>query len=290
MREEHGREWVAPTRPPIAGTTSSPPTRRVRDSTESLPDLEPTAGRLALVVALLWFGVALVSAVLVTGIILRSGLGGAPEARESAFDQTERVELVARAQISTVRVAARACPGVVGGSGFVVDGLLFTSAHLVRFDDSLKVDRPGQPVFAPVIATSTSLDIAVADGEDLVAVDLTMADALAPVNERVVMSGFPDGNEIEISEATVVGYQPAANWGVQGEQVMLIDPGTRAGFSGGPVLDRDGRVVGMLAGVDETTGLAIAIPADELADVVELASATWAGGGGSTTHAAIPCE
>jgi S1-C subfamily serine protease len=215
--------------------------------------------------------------------------------RSEPLSPHEKVDLIAQLQISTVRVAARACPGVVRGSGFVVDGLLFTSGHIAQNDDQLKVDRPGQPVESLIMATSASLDVSVADATGVIAVEMRLANTPAPEGETVLLGGFPEGGELEAFEATVARYAPAKEWGVQGSRVMLLHPAIRSGFSGGPVLDRDGNLVGMLAGVDSVTGLAVAIPSDELSEVVRLAVETWVEGDegngmGSVAHAARPCN
>jgi S1-C subfamily serine protease len=181
---------------------------------------------------------------------------------------------------------------VIHGSGFVIDGLLFTSGHIAANDRRVKVDRPGRPVESPVMATSVSLDVAVADASGLVAVEMVLGQSQVPEGETVFVAGFPSGGELETSQARIVGYADAAQWGVQGRRVMLIEPGIQAGFSGGPVMDRDGDVVGMLSGVDSVTGLAIAIPGDELGALVDLAAQTWTrtAAPGSVAHAPQPCD
>jgi S1-C subfamily serine protease len=228
------------------------------------------------------------------GVLALNAVSAGP--RSDPLSRQERIDLIAQSQVSTVRVAARACPGVVRGSGFVVEDLLITSGHIARHDQQLKIDRPGQPVESVIMATSASLDLAVADGGGVVAVEMTMANYPAPEGEVVLLAGFPDGGELEAFEATIARYAPSSEWGMQGRRVMLLEPGIRAGFSGGPVLNRDGDLIGMLAGVDSVTGLAVAIPSDELGEVVRLAAETWvaedrAGGVlGSVVHAARPCN
>ncbi len=225
------------------------------------------------------------------GSALVSVTSGPAEARSHELSRAETVQLTAQAEISTVRVAARACPGAIRGSGFVVEDLLFTAKHLVTHDDRVKVDRPGRPVLTSIIGATAELDIAVARADDLVALPLALASAGPPENETVFVAGFPDGNEMQTSEAVIVRYADAAAWGVAGERVMLLQVEIRKGFSGGPVLNRDGELIGMLTGQDQVTGLAVAIPADELREVVELAATTWSSerGSGAVTHSARPC-
>ncbi|NNE94430.1 MAG: trypsin-like peptidase domain-containing protein [Acidimicrobiales bacterium] len=275
------KPWAVPTRPPTVAVGASSHSRLVQaqDRNRS-PRWRGIGWRVAAILSVVGAAVAL---------LLATGVGTA-QARVDPLSEQERIDLGARARVSTVRVAARSCPGSVRGSGFVVGGLLFTSGHLVVFDDRLKVDRPGQPVESPVVAASTTIDIAVANGSALVALDLNLSRTAPPAGERIFLAGFPGGGPLEVAEATLEGYGNATDWGVLGERVMLIERGIRPGFSGGPVFNRDGDVVGMLAGVDVVTGLTVAIPADELARTVELAVETWGTGVGSVAHAARPCE
>lgn len=235
-------------------------------------------------------GLLAAMAVLLGGALV-SVTSGPASARSDELTRAETVELLAQAEISTVRVAARACPGAIRGSGFVVDDLLFTAKHLVVHDDRVKVDRPGLPVLTPIIGATVDLDIAVARADGLVALPLAMATVNPPESETVFVAGFPDGNDLKTSEATIVRYGDAALWGMPGDRVMLLEVGIRKGFSGGPVLNREGELIGMLTGQDQVTGLAVAIPADELREVVQLAATTWSAdqGSGAVTHLAQPC-
>lgn len=201
----------------------------------------------------------------------------------------ERTALVAAADLATVRVSARACPGVATGSGFVVDSVLFTTAHLVAFESSVKVDRPGQPVVARVLASSTAADVAVVDASWLVARPLPIRQHDLPDQSAVVVAGHPDGGELAVVDGTLRAYAASTDWGLGGDRVMLIDASVSGGFSGGPVLDRNGSVAGMLIGVDTTTGLSVAVPGDELHAVAHAAGAVWGSGSGPIVHAPETC-
>ena len=282
MRDIRQDSWPSPTRPPAVG--------EVRDSSlvdsPAVAPSGPRSVRRPLLLAL----VAMLTVLFAGGLVFVTS--GEAEARSDELSRDEKLELVAQAEISTVRLAARACPGAIQGSGFVVEELLFTAKHLVTHDDRVKVDRPGRPAFAPVIGASVELDIAIARADDLVAIPLTMAPVDPPERETVLVAGFPDGNEMQAAEASILRYADASVWGMPGRRVMLLEVEIRKGFSGGPVLNRDGELVGILTGRDQVTGLAVAIPAAELREVVDLARTTWSveEGNGAVTHMARPCS
>ena len=282
MRDIRQDSWPRPTRPPTVGN--------VRDLSPAGLDTvaAPVRRRVGgpLVMALL----ATLTVLFAAGLV--SITSGPAEARSAELGRDEKLALIAQAEISTVRVAARACPGAILGSGFVVDDLLFTAKHLVAHDDRVKVDRPGRPVLVPIIGATVDLDIAVARADDLVAIPLLMASTDPPENETVLVAGFPDGDEMQAAEASILRYADASVWGMPGQRVMLLEVGIRKGFSGGPVLNRDGELVGLLTGQDQLTGLAVAIPADELREIIELAGSTWSSetGSGAVTHLARPCS
>ena len=50
-----------------------------------------------------------------------------------------------------------------------------------------------------------------------------------------------------------------AVWGLDTE-VVVLDRALQPGYSGGPVLDRHGRLVGLIHGFDAVSGLSIVVP------------------------------
>jgi S1-C subfamily serine protease len=185
----------------------------------------------------------------------------------------ERIALRALADAATVGISGRGCDGYERGSGFVVGGVTFTNRHLVAGGDYVKVDQLVAPTLERIARVSSSLDVATAPG---VAVpELQFADENPSVGAAVVVAGHAGGRETVVAEGHVHLYAAGETWGVPGS-VMLIDAPTEPGFSGGPVLDRAGRVVAMLQGFEPMLELTLAIPVEELR--------SWsASGEGSTT-------
>ncbi len=201
-------------------------------------------------------GVVVICLVVVMVVVrLTSGVSASDSALESA-------ELRALAQQATLRIATGACGSLVLGSGFVVDDQLLTNAHLVGEANTIKADQPIDPVLVPVVALDRGSDLAAAVAPP--AVSLVFAGGPAAIGDGVVLAGHADGGAIEVRDGRIANRVPGAAYGFDSD-VLLIEGATRGGYSGGPVLDLSGRVVGMLSGFDQSTGLTVAVPADVVA-------------------------
>lgn len=207
-------------------------------------------------------------------------LGGIAEA-EFAAEPSESsdggaADVAQLATEGTLRVSGRTCDGQMLGSGFVLDGMTLTNRHLVQGATEFKVDNPsaGSALLTPKLATvhrrATELDLvgAAQVGEQV----FISAEQNPEVGDLVYVAGHAGGGETLVVAGRVHLFDIGTPWGYGGE-VMLLDVATTGGFSGGPVLDEEGQVVGMLQGFSPTLDLTIAIP-------IETMSA-WAQTGGS---------
>ena len=198
---------------------------------------------------------------MIAGACLAFALFGAVELNDpSAFGADtglDPVELTALAQSATVRVAGRSCGSTLTGSGFVVGSTLLTNRHLVAGASEAKVDQPLAPVLVGVRRTADHLDLA--SLEPVASIPLELATADASVGDPVVFAGHASGGHSVVREGTVHLFADGATYGVDGP-VMLVDGVSTVGFSGGPVLDLNGQVVGVLQGYEPNLRLTIAIP------------------------------
>lgn len=198
---------------------------------------------------------------MIAGAGLAFVLLGSAEANDPSASGSDRtldpIELNALAQSATVRVAGRSCGTTLTGSGFVVGSTLITNRHLVAGANLAKVDQPFAPVLVGVRRTADDLDLASLD--PVAAIPLEFAPKDAPVGDQVVFAGHAAGGQTVVREGLVHQYTDGATYGVDGP-VMLVDGVSTVGFSGGPVLDRRGEVVGVLQGYEPNLRLTIAIP------------------------------
>jgi S1-C subfamily serine protease len=165
---------------------------------------------------------------------------------------------------SVVRVVADTCNGREAGSGVVLaDGIVLTARHVVRGATSVQVDAEGLgPLIAEVLgADGTGRDIAVLRVPGLAGRPGTVvARAEVVRGTDVAASGHPRGGERRTIAGAVLGYVDAGPLAADGRRVLTVDAAFQPGMSGGPVVDAEGRLVGIAIGVERNTGTGIAVP------------------------------
>ena len=178
--------------------------------------------------------------------------------------------VVEAAAPAVVRVEARRR---VPSSGIIwaADGLVVTAEHTVEHDDHVRIGlTDGEPVPASVVGRDHSTDLAVLRVSSRDLPTLIWADPQhARVGHLAVNLGRP-GRTIRARLGMISAA--ADNWraptGAVLERYLEADTGSAPGFSGGPLVDVQGRVVGMTtAGLLPNTMLAI--PAPVVGRVVE---------------------
>jgi len=166
--------------------------------------------------------------------------------------------------------------GDATGSGFVVDkeGDIITNAHVVQGADSVEVsfDDSGTSVPAEVKGVDTSTDVAVlkVNPDDVMGglTTLPLGDSSKlEVGDPLIAIGNPFGYSRTVTTGIVSGLQrqiQAPN-GFTIPDVIQTDASINPGNSGGPLLDADGRVVGInsqiaTGGGQGSVGIGFAVP------------------------------
>ena len=194
----------------------------------------------------------------------------------SAFSES-LVEAVAKAGESTVLVNARRR---IPASGIVYDAdLILTADHVVERDDDISVLlADGTSASATIAGRDPGNDLAMLRLENIKLTPAKKTKQGVKVGQVVIALGRPSQEGIEASLGIISAIGgPAKTWrGGMLERYIRTDVVPFPGFSGGPLIDAEGRVVGL-----NTSGLAhgaaITIPA-------ELA---WAGADSLVKHGYI---
>ena len=179
------------------------------------------------------------------------------------------VDVGRSAEESVVKITTTAttCPAGSEGSGFVYsDGLVATNAHVVAGSSELavQVGGKGRPYPAEVVEFDSEADVAVLRVPQLEAPALDFGNALGPGDDSVV-TGFPENGPYTISPSRVREKINARGLDIYDSnsvvrEVYSVRGIVREGNSGGPLLDANGDVVGMIfarSATDGETGYAL---------------------------------
>jgi len=215
-----------------------------------------------------------------------------PMAPESAGPS----ELDAPSPASLEDLVGRASPAVVTvetpsgrGSGFFVSpDTIVTNVHVVTSSSSVSIRRPdGSTTIARVDVQSAPFDIAVLRVSSPIADQPTLpmgSAANARVGQEVVAIGTPLG----FLQNTVSRGIVSALRDVDGATMIQTDAAINPGNSGGPLLDRTGRVIGVIkSGYNGRNGLSFAVAIDHVRSILDGKAAAPAPTAGTSAYRAI---
>ena len=161
------------------------------------------------------------------------------------------------------------------GSGFVIDdeGHIITNEHVVDGADEFRVrfGESGEPVEAELLGTDPSVDLALlkVDDADVRALELGASEDLRP-GDPVIAIGSPFGLEGTVTSGIVsaLGRTITAPNGFSISGAIQTDAAINPGNSGGPLLDSEGRVIGVNSQIrsdgGNNSGVGFAVPVDEI--------------------------
>jgi S1-C subfamily serine protease len=193
--------------------------------------------------------------------------------QEDRYEQVSReLSKVKKSQNSLIRTiqsnnsnaaAKNVNPGNFGGTGFAVstNGYILTNLHVVNGADSLYVqNNKGESFKVKAVYTDPQNDIAILKISDknfnhLSTIPYTIKKSTSGLGESVYTLGYPK-DDIVLGEGSVSSKTGFVGDTTQYQVSILVNPGN----SGGPLLDNNGNLVGIISGKqDQTEGAAFAI-------------------------------
>lgn len=150
------------------------------------------------------------------------------------------------------------------GSGFIIDpqGYVLTAQHVIDKAKEIEIRLADlQRLPARVIAADSQIDVAILKIEterELPILTIGDSDAIR-VGDLTVLFGFPFGRESSMNLGIVSrsgrSYPNSASY-----EFIQTDAGAYPGGSGGPLLNRNGHVIGMITMASERGNMGFATP------------------------------
>jgi S1-C subfamily serine protease len=190
-------------------------------------------------------------------------------------------EIYKRDAEGVVFIQAQQSAGAATGTGFVIDdeGHILTNAHVVEGADEITVEvgDEGESRDAELVGMDPSSDVALLDvDEDNDLTSLALGDSTqVEVGDPVVAIGNPFGLDRTVTSGIVSAKarQIQAPNGFSISDVLQTDAAVNPGNSGGPLLDGNGRVIGINSQIASDSGgndgVAFAVPIETAQDVAD---------------------
>ncbi|MCW2519834.1 MAG: trypsin-like serine protease with C-terminal domain [Mycobacterium sp.] len=171
-----------------------------------------------------------------------------------------------RPSVLKIRGVATSCQKVLEGSGFVIaPNRVMSNAHVVAGSESVTVEADGKTYDATVVSYDPDADISILDVPDLPSTPLQFDMQEAPTGTDAVVMGYPGGGEFtatpgRIREIIQLNGPDIYHTTTVTREVYTIRGTVRQGNSGGPLIDKDGKVLGVVFGAavdDADTGFVL---------------------------------
>ncbi|TMD95906.1 MAG: MarP family serine protease [Chloroflexi bacterium] len=180
---------------------------------------------------------------------------------------------------NVVMVSSVGCGGIVTGSGFPVgSGYVVTDAHVVSGTRSHSITKPdGTIVHADVVFFDPERDVAVLYAPGYTPPGVTFGPAERGTQGAVI--GYPGGGPEKIVPAVIDGSVSAQGRDIYNQnfvtrQIYVLQASVHPGNSGGPIIDLQGRVLGMVFATSASDpNQAYALTDDEIAPDIRDAEA-----------------
>lgn len=164
---------------------------------------------------------------------------------------------VQQAAAATVKVVSTGCGGLVTGSGFPIGGgLMVTNAHVVSGTTDHRIETlDGTVLPASVVYFDPEVDIAILRVPGYNGASLPFAPAQRGTGGAVI--GYPGGGQERVEAAVVDGSVDAEGRDIYSSnlvtrEIYVLQSRVRPGNSGGPLVDLEGRVIGVVFATSAT--------------------------------------
>ncbi len=201
----------------------------------------------------------------------------APQPQQSwpVFD-VKKLAAMTRPAVALVTVLDKAGKPLKLGTGFFVsaDGKFVTNAHLIEGADtaSAKLENGATYLIRGVLKPAVDKDLLLlqADAKDVPYLTISRQ-PLPDVGSRIAVIGSPFGLEGTVSEGIISGHRDAK----KDDQWLQMTAAVSPGSSGSPVVDENGKVVGIATFlINNAQALNFARPVAYISELIDQSNAT----------------
>ncbi len=198
-----------------------------------------------------------------------SGREPSPDANRTMPPLSDYTSIIDKVSPSVVRVQGLGCGGVVNGSGWVLTkNRVVTNAHVVAGVTNPKVYDANGTHDARVVLFDAKYDIAVLVVDGLSGKPLPLSTPPLEIDAAAIIIGYPGGGELKAQTAIILDRINALGRDIYGQSktirnVYVMQTAVIPGNSGGPILDKQGRVVGVVFGTSTSynnVGYGLSLP------------------------------
>lgn len=177
-------------------------------------------------------------------------------------------DLLDHTRAGVVRVRNNGCGELSTGTAWLADdGRLISNRHVVEASRTLDIlTWEGRDAVASGATVSSRVDVGVLEGNwsDVPGLEpLEVRVKRVAPGERITIIGYPEGDRLAASSGVAVGYGPEPEVG-PGELLKATNV-VKPGNSGGPAVDEQGRVVGVVFAEFLSRDEALIVPWDVIA-------------------------
>jgi len=188
--------------------------------------------------------------------------------------QSKHTEILQELSGAIEGVAAAASPSVVSissehgmgtGTVFGEKSRVLTASHVIRGNSEVEIGFAGDSTSAAkVLGRNPHSDLALleVDSKDTVPIEAGSSAGLK-VGQFVLALGTPRGGKPSVTSGVITGVdrQVGGWWRFSVRNAIVTDARLNPGYSGGPLLDASGRMIGMNVAYAYNRGIAVPIDA-----------------------------
>tara|TARA_B110000438_G_C15740826_1_gene618376 strand:- start:368 stop:1036 length:669 start_codon:yes stop_codon:yes gene_type:complete len=181
---------------------------------------------------------------------------------------------ISSAKVATFQITGLGCTSLQFGTGFFIDeGLILTNAHVVAGVNAPKLLSEGEEYFLDVVSFDAKSDLALLNSPGFKAKPLSFSEGYLGQDLKIIAyleSGVETVSEVVLKEKLLatgkdIFLRPGAV-----REVISLNGYIEAGFSGSPVINDSGDVVGVVfSRVRGGKPLAYAVQASEVKNFLD---------------------